>query len=248
MTKIDIEQMTVEHKAAVFIFCRKGAEKMERIEQGEDIEEIFENDIEMYLIQFFSNQNIEDIRTAPQNVWSAAMTYICRHVFADKSKIKRQGKMPEYHNDDPRFCNSSCYAYNFEIVYTICDYYIYLCNIYDKAISIMDFSRLTGINDKTIWEWGSNRQKLSPLPFEIYKKLYNGRENSLTNKLISNKNPLALIAVLNRERGWNLPGVSREPASRPALTAADIRQRLETSESLKLSDNLGENGDENGTL
>ena len=53
------------------------------------------------------------------------------------------------------------------------------------------------------------------------------REESLSNKLATgNKNPVGILAILNRHFAWNLPGVSRENTNKTALTAAEIRQQL----------------------
>jgi hypothetical protein len=113
----------------------------------------------------------------------------------------------------------------------------------------MGYSLLTGIDYDTLMDWGADERKLSTKGFDIVQKLRIFREESLSNKLATgNKNPVGILAILNRHYAWNLPGVSRESTSRPALTASDIRQRLKTPEPLKLSDNLNENGSQDGIL
>jgi hypothetical protein len=105
--------------------------------------------------------------------------------------------------------------------------YYYLCAVYDKECSIIGFSLLTGINRDTIYDWGTKEKKLSTKSCDIAQKLRVFREESLSNKLATgNKNPVGILAILNRHFAWNLPGVSRENTNKTALTAAEIRQQL----------------------
>ena len=97
---------------------------------------------------------------------------------------------------------------------------------YDKEVSIIGFSTLTGVSDVIIHEWGNNG-KPSSLSFNIYKKLNQYREESLSNKLATgNKNPVGILAILNRHYQWNLPGVSKEAASKSNLTLEDMAGRI----------------------
>ena len=130
--------------------------------------------------------------------------------------------------------------YDYDKVEYILYIYYYLCAVYDKECSIIGFSLLTGINRDTILDWGNSERKLSTKSFGVAEKLRLFREESLSNKLATgNKNPVGILAILNRHYAWNLPGVSRETNQRQALTAADIRQQLQNSaDSALLSDNL----------
>jgi hypothetical protein len=81
------------------------------------------------------------------------------------------------------------------------------------------------------WERGEN--KLSTKSSEIVKKLTDEYEYSLECKLATaNKNPVGIIAILNRRRGWNMPGVTRETA----------KPQLSSSELPKLATELHQNG------
>ena len=87
----------------------------------------------------------------------------------------------------------------------------------------MGFSNLTGIDNETINVWGNNDSKLSSKSFGIYKKLSQFREESLSNKLVTgNKNPVGVIAVLNRQYGWASPYTSDSNRQKTALTAAEL--------------------------
>jgi hypothetical protein len=181
--------------------------------------EVYENDIEMYLNQFMIDNNIDDLRSASQSVWNACLMYICRYVFKGTDKLKSR----ELHEQQGFTGLSTFGAYDYEKVDSVCDYYIYLCTLYDKEISQIGFSNLTGINLDTLNQWGNENVKSSKTSTEIYKKLVKFREESLSNKLATgNKNPVGILAILNRHYQWNLPGVSRENNQRQALTAADL--------------------------
>ena len=90
-----------------------------------------------------------------------------------------------------------------------------MCLKYDKEVSIIGFSSLTGIDESIIYDWGKESGSLSS---NIYKKLHDFREESLSNKLATgNKNPVGILAILNRHYSWNLPGVSKETDRKQAL-------------------------------
>ena len=181
--------------------------------------EVYENDIDLYLNQFMIDNDIQDLRSASQSVWNACLMYICRYVFKGTDKLKSKQL-----NTQEGFTGYTTFgAYDYEVVNRVCDYYIYLCTLYDKEVSIIGFSNLTGINQDTFHDWGNERVKLSTVSCEIYKKLVRFREESLSNKLATgNKNPVGILAILNRHYQWNLPGVSRESNHKQALTAADL--------------------------
>ena len=181
--------------------------------------EVYENDIEMYLNQFMIDNNIDDMRSASQSVWNACLMYICRYVFKGTDKLKSR----ELHKAEGLYGSTNFNSYDYDTVNRVCDYYIYLCTLYDKEISQIGFSNLTGICLETLNQWGNENVKLSKVSTEIYKKLVRFREESLSNKLATgNKNPVGILAILNRHYQWNLPGVSRESNHKQALTAADL--------------------------
>lgn len=214
---------------------------MEKVQEQEQTTEVFENDIVLYLKMFCEEQNIDDLRAASQSVWNAALMYIKRHVFNVPGILKMSKPLEGYINntDNPdsniyKLNNSNCNAYDIDAVNGICDYYIYLCMMYDKEVSINGFTFLTGISDTVIYEWGAEGgRKLSTAGSVIYKKLNQYREESLSAKLATaNKNPVGILAILNRHYAWNLPGVSKEQASKRVLSAAELP---------KLGDDLSDN-------
>lgn len=194
---------------------------MQRIEtDGQNVIEVFENDIDFYLHQFQDEQNIDDLRTVPQSVWNGALRYIYRNVFKPNSNILKSNTL---YSIDNNIIPSNCNMYNYNIVSDIADYYIYLCQINNKEISIIGFSNLTGIDNETINVWGNDSSKLSSSGFGIYKKLSQMREESLSNKLADGKqNPVGVIAMLNRHYGWASPYTADSSKRKQALTAQEL--------------------------
>ena len=192
---------------------------MERIavDQQQDEIEVFENDIQLYLKMFCEEQKIKDIKRESQAVWNSALRYIYRHIFKDTDRLKSHTNISVNNNTIPSTFN----AYDYKKVLDVLDIYIFdMCMRYDKEVSIIGFSTLTGIDQSVIYDWGNNSNKLSETSSEIYKKLNQFREESLSDKLATgNKNPVGILAILNRHYQWNLPGVSKEQSSRQALTA-----------------------------
>ena len=199
---------------------------MEKVQEQENTIEVFENDIQMYLTMFCEENGIEDMKKESQSVWNGALRYIRRHVFNNKDVLKSKDNINIYNNNIPSNFN----AYNYDTVNSVCDIYIDLCFVYDKEVSIIGFSNLTGIDNETINVWGNNDNKLSSLSFGIYKKLSQFREESLSNKLVTgNKNPVGVIAVLNRQYGWASPYTSDSNKQKRTLSAAELPKLADSS-------------------
>ena len=99
--------------------------------------------------------------------------------------------------------------------------------MYDKEVSVIGFCNLTGISQDCIYAWANNARELSTSGNEVYKKLSQFREESLSNKLVTgNKNPVGVIAVLNRQYGWASPYTSDSNKRRKSISAEEIRQLL----------------------
>lgn len=198
-------------------------EQMEKVQETADTPEVFQNDIELYLSQFCEEHNIEDMTKEPQSRWNAALMYINKYVFSDKSILKLNKNINK--NNTNCIMDNNFNMYDYDKVEYILYIYYYLCAMYDKECSIIGFSLLTGINRDTILDWGNSERKLSTKSFDIAQKLRLFREESLSNKLATgNKNPVGILAILNRHFAWNLPGVSRESSAKVIKTASDLPQ------------------------
>lgn len=183
--------------------------------------EYYENEIDAFLDIFKEQQGIEDLRTCSQSVWNAALMFVQRHVFNNKSMLKEQNNI----YTDNTLMNTNCNSYNYDLLNDIVDYYIYITALYDKECSIYGFSKLVNIAYQLIQEWGhnyNNSNRLSSKSCDIYKKLTDAREQSLIAKLVSMKHPTAMAIILNKDYGYNLPGVSKETANKSSLPASEL--------------------------
>lgn len=207
---------------------------MEKVQDQAQTIEVFENDIALYLSMFCEEQGIEDMTKEPQSRWNACLTYIQRHVFSNKDLLKQSNNIYNANS----IMDSNYNMYNYDLLYNILEYYIYLCNMYNKEISSMGYSKLIGISNEIISMWGNDNNKLSSKSFEIYKKLNQEREESLSNKLADGKqNPVGVIAILNRQYGWASPYTSDSNRQKQALTASEL-PKLNGSNCAEISNNL----------
>ena len=192
---------------------------MEKVQEQEQTIEVFENDIQLYLSMFCEENGIEDMAKEPQSRWNSCLHYIYKHVFANGC-LKQSNNIYNINNNIPSNYNS----YDYDMVLKVLDIYIFdMCMRYDKEVSVIGFSTLTGIDESVIYDWGNGSTKLSTTSAKIHKKLSQFREESLSNKLVTGKqNPVGILGVLNRHYQWNLPGVSREQANKRSLTAAEL--------------------------
>lgn len=206
---------------------------MERVNSTDNILEVFENDIDMYLKLFKEEHEIEDLRAVPQSVWNGALRYIYNHVFKNNSDLLKSRNIYNLNNNS---IPSNCNMYDYDLILELVDYYIYdMCMVNNKEVSILGFETLTGISQENIYNWGNNNNKLSSMGFKIYKKLTQMREESLSNKLVDGKqNPIGVIATLRRHyTGWDDKTIVKHESNKSVLTAAELP---------KLSDNTAQNG------
>lgn len=186
-------------------------------------DEVFENDIDMYLRLFCEENNIDNLKHESQSVWNSCLRYIYKHVFKGKNLLKSK-TIHNINNNIPSNYN----AYDYDIVKEVLDIYIYdMCMKYDKEVSIIGFTTLTGIPESLVHEWGNDNKKLSSLSFEIYKKLKQYREESLSNKLVTGKqNPVGVLGVLNRHYQWNMPGVREQSSGKQQISIEDLQGKV----------------------
>ena len=192
---------------------------MEKVQDQEQTIEVFENDIQLYLSMFCEENGIEDLKKESQSVWNSCLHYIYKHVFANGC-LKQSNNIYNINNNIPSNYNS----YDYDMVLKVLDIYIFdMCMRYDKEVSVIGFSTLTGIDESVIYDWGNGSTKLSATSAKIHKKLSQFREESLSNKLVTgNKNPVGVIAVLNRQYGWASPYTSDSNRQKKALTDAEL--------------------------
>lgn len=161
----------------------------------EEKTEVYNNAIEEAISQYCIDHNLDkkDLYTMDQSRWNSVLMYIYQYAFKPVDTDKRQ------YNE-----HSNINYSDVELLQSICNIYINLCYEYSKEISILGFSKLTGINPDTIYTWGKDAG-LSRGTSEIYKNLNREREESLSVRLVSGKgNPVGILGILNRHYGWNM--------------------------------------------
>ena len=183
------------------------------------------NNINHYIELFCEEQNITDITTISQSIWSGCLMYV-RYNYIKPSKVLKD--------------SSSIYgAYNIPLCEKVAEYYIYLCKKYDKECSVKGFEYLTDITAETLYKWHSGGGKYygaSSQRSDIAKKLHSERENSLSEKLLTGKNPVGVLGILNHFYGWSGVGNMQEDRTKQAATLADASTGV-----LELCDNSGKN-------
>lgn len=174
--------------------------------------EVYENDITKYLDQYIAEKDIVDMSKEPQSKWNAALIYIYKNLFKGcKDNLKGPDKD----------------TYNDKLINDICDIYIELCYEYDKEVSINGFCFLTGIHKDTIYSWGREETRLGSSCSDLYKKLVENNEESLSDKLISGGlNPMKVLPALNRRHNWNMPGTNRQGGEQ-TQSIEQIRERYQ---------------------
>ena len=179
--------------------------------------EIYTNSIDVCISDFCTENNIEDIRKESQSVWNACLMYIYRHCFYNTDRLKDNTL---HYNGS---VNTTYNRYNYELLYKLCEYYLYLCSIYDKEISVNGYSYMTGISRETLASWNRpGRDKASSTSSEIIKILLSSNEESLVNRLYSSKsNPVGIIAMLNHRHGWQTVAESHG-ITKKALNADEL--------------------------
>lgn len=168
------------------------------------------NNINHYISLFCEEQNISDIITISQSVWSGCLMYV-KFNYIKPSKVLKD--------------KTSIYgAYNIPLCEKVAEYYIYLCKKYDKECSIKGFEYLTDITSETLYKWYNGNGKyygVSPQRSDIAKKLQSERENSLSEKLLTGKNPVGVLGILNHFYGWSGVGNMQEDKTKQAATLTD---------------------------
>ena len=171
----------------------------------------------------------------PPSIWLYTLLEINEKLFrGNKSMLK---KHPAEHDE-----------YNAERVLKAYEVYKKLCVKHKQQITIKGFSDMTGINTQTIYNWdsdskynaigyGSSSETLSKRALDLAKTISIDNEQSLEALLLDKSiNPVKPLAILNRNHLWNMPGVTRETATKRALSADQLPQ-LGRSEVCKIDQN-----------
>jgi len=167
------------------------------------------NEILQCFDDFCIEQNIDSIRDISQSVYGGMLLYTQNRLFKHTDRLKVKNNINN--------------AYDTDLLSYIADFYIYHTKVYDKECSVYGFQYLTGISDITLYEWGRNA---SCGGFKIVKNIRAQRENSLSEKLQTGKNPVGVLAILNHFYGWSGVGNMQEDRQKQAATLTDAGSSL----------------------
>ena len=195
-------------------------------DHNENIIDIYSDNIELCIDEFCKECNIDDLCKESQNRFSALLYYLQKHVFCNMPLTKNN----EYNTP----------VYDAELINNCLDYFLFMCDKYDKIATIQGFCKMVGIDEGTIYGWARDAGA-SPAAVNVAKILFAERERGLSERLISGKvNPVGILGGLNHWHGWSGVGNMQENREKQVATLADVRGMA-----LELSDNSAEKGTEN---
>lgn len=166
--------------------------------------------------EFLLKYGYENTKELTQNVFTGLLIFIGNSVF----------KRP-YADTKDFYYKSIIDFRDYILLYNICEYYINLCYISDKEVSINGYSKILCMDTVTIYTWlndniyynnnsdNDNKEYNISLSKQykslIAKMIFEEREATLQGFLDNNKRPVVgTLARLNHFYGWNLPGTTKE--------------------------------------
>lgn len=190
-------------------------EQAERIIQVDEVE-IFDNDFEMAISEACEKFKIDDLAATSQRQWKRVMAFVGKQIFGDNKILRDKNTVWLEGNNIPT--NNNRFDYN--IINTLCDYYMSLSDQYNKLISAEAFSLFINVPRETISNWRD--EELSTPRYYIYKKLKDYRLECIKDNAYDNGNVTGTMYVGNVEYGTNLPGVRQDDSRKKALTDAEL--------------------------
>ena len=185
---------------------------------------IYDNDIDVAIDNACQELEIDDLRKEGQRRWKAVLQLVGKQLFSNKKILRSRELKINEGNKIPT--NNNRYDYN--ILNSLCDYYIYISNKYNKFVSIEGFSYFTNIPMDSIINWKDNKDltgELNNLSYQIYEKITHSRLENIKYNALDNPNVTGTIAVGNWEYQLNMPGVKTEQQPISAKNAEEIAMR-----------------------
>lgn len=179
--------------------------------------QLYREDFERAINQACQELQIEDLKNEGQRPWKAVCKRVGEIIFNDNSILKDKRLY-----DNP-YIPTNYNKYNYNILNSICDEYIYFSDIYNKLCSTIAFSSWCNIDNSTVDNWRLNKES-SPASFEIWKKLQGIRKDCIKDRAYDNKSPVGAMFVGNNEFGMNQPGIGYEATQARALSANELPQ------------------------
>lgn len=157
--------------------------------------------------------HIEDLLKAGQRQWKAVMQYVGMHLFPDTKVLKDKSLSPLNNGTIPTNCN----RYDREVLYKLCDYYIYISNVYSKLVSTVAFSYFCNIPTNTMDIWST--EEPSSLAFKIWQKLRQNRKDCILDRAYDSNSPVGAMYVGNTDFPQEL---GTDIGQRRAITAQEL--------------------------
>lgn len=181
-------------------------QELERVEAQElntteEKTEVYTDSIQESIANYCIDHDIEikDIYTFDQQRWNSVLLYIYKQVF---KPCKKDGVTRRYNE------KSNIDYSNKELLENVCNIYISMCYEYSKEVSVLGFSKMTGITLDTLYQW-LNNPEVERGSSEIVKNLQVEREESLPPKQeIAGSTPVSAIRTFVQVRAiWFPPSV-----------------------------------------
>lgn len=155
--------------------------------------QIYTDDIEQAIIDICYSINVkpEDIINISQRQFKYILSQIGKRLFPDKL-IK---------NTYSTTLQRPIYEIDNNIADILCNYYIDLCNKYNKLISLDGYSKLLNMDYDTVCRWKDkepNSKKKS-----IHERLFREREKNLEDACFDSTGAIGKIAVANHLYNWD---------------------------------------------
>lgn len=178
--------------------------------------EFFQREIPIAFNTACENFGYSDPESMTQSNFNACLMYISESVI-QKYCLKKPVTETVYANS----------SYDIELLNGLLDIYIGLCYRYSKMISVYGYCLMCNIQSYVLTQWEIDKAKSATPEYKRFlKKLEQAAEESKRSLLIEKgRNPVGVLALLNHDNGYNLPGVSKETAA-PRLSAREIREKM----------------------
>lgn len=193
-------------------------------------------DIDNAINEFCIDNNIESIKEESMSIWNACLIYINNIVFGNGIlKVNNIYESGLNNHFNTKGIKTNLDSYDYSLLSDLCDYYILLCYKYKKEVSILGFSKLSGISRDCIYNIDNikNSDLASYKKYGILKKLQQENEETLSNGLFDGSgNPVGKIAILNHRFDWQTAAAAHGIEKRPkkASELPDFRQFAQQKE------------------
>ena len=120
--------------------------------------------------------------------------------------------------------------------------------MHNKECSIHGFVTMVGIGKDQLYRWQSG-EYLSGRHSDLLNIIRDDNEDSLFGLMQQIRNPVGVLAKLNKNHGWNLPGAGRTNETKPVISASSLPtvEELQKIDQPGIEQNTTYSGDNGGT-